>query len=99
MTPDEGAPLYSEVDVEQSRESAERLLHTLAQKLGASGAVRHATTGVQRAAHYVQVHSVKDMAIGIGRFARRRPGPTILFAVGAGFLVGWALRAPRRASR
>ncbi len=99
MIPDEAGPPFSELEVEQSRESAQRLLHTLAQKLQASGAIRHAATGVQRAAYYVQAHSVKDMAIGIGRFARRRPGPTLAVAVAAGLLVGWTLRAPRRQSR
>lgn len=80
-------------EVERSRESAARLLDSLAQKLGGSHAVRSAASGVQRAAHYVQAHSVKDVATGIERAARRRPGAAIAIAVVAGFLVGRALRS------
>lgn len=80
-------------EVEKSRESAARLLDSLAQKVGANRAVRSAASGVQRAAHYVQAHSVKDVASGIERAVRRRPAAAIAAAVIAGFLVGRALRS------
>jgi ElaB/YqjD/DUF883 family membrane-anchored ribosome-binding protein len=66
-------------ELEKSRESAARLLESLAQKIGA--------------AHYVQAHSVKDVLNGIERAARRRPVATIAIAVVAGFLVGRAIRS------
>src|SRR4051794_26160254 len=62
-----------QLEMEKSRESAARLLETLAQKIGGARAVRSAASGVQRAAHYVQAHSVKDVASGIERTVRRRP--------------------------
>jgi len=80
-------------EVEKSRESAARLLESLAERIGANRAVRSAATGVQRAAHYVQAHSVKDVATGIERVVRRRPAAAIVVAVVAGFLVGRALRS------
>jgi hypothetical protein len=80
-------------EVERSRESAARLLDSLAQKIGASRAVRNATSGVRRAAHYVQAHSVKDMALGIERAVRSRPAPALVVAVVAGFLAGRAFRS------
>ena len=95
MAGDETALPRIDEELEKSRESAARLLDSLAQKLRFPGAVRHAATGIERAAHYVQVHSVKDVATGIGRLVRRRPAPTLLLAVIAGFLVGRALRTPR----
>lgn len=80
-------------EVERSRESAARLLDTLAQKVGANRAVRSAASGVQRAAHYVQAYSVKDVATGIEKVVRRRPAAAIAIAIVAGFLVGRALRS------
>lgn len=80
-------------ELEKSRESAARLLESLAQKIGAAPAMRTAANGVQRAAHYVQAHSVKDVLNGIERAARRRPVASIAMAVVAGFLVGRALRS------
>jgi hypothetical protein len=80
-------------ELERSRESAARLLDTLAQKIGANRAVRSAASGVQRAAHYVQAHGVKDVAFGIERVVRRRPAAAIAAAVVAGFLFGRALRS------
>ncbi len=68
-------------EVERSQESAARLLESLAQKIGSS-----------RAAHYVQTHSVQDVALEIERAVRRRPVPAIAIAVVAGFLAGRALR-------
>jgi ElaB/YqjD/DUF883 family membrane-anchored ribosome-binding protein len=81
------------LEVERSRESAARLLENLAQKVGGSRAVRTAASGVQRAAHYVQAHGVKDVATGIERVVRRRPAAAIAIAVAAGFLIGRALRS------
>lgn len=80
-------------ELDKSRESAARLLESLAQKLGATPVVRSAAGGVQRAAHYVQAHSVNDVLDGIERAARRRPVAAIGIAVAAGFLVGRALRS------
>ncbi len=96
MAPDESTlqtPREIEREIEKSRESTARLLDSFAQKLRLRGAVRNAATGVQRAAHYVQVHSVKDVATGIERVVRHRPAVSVLAAVLAGFLVGRALRS------
>jgi ElaB/YqjD/DUF883 family membrane-anchored ribosome-binding protein len=97
MAPDESTRLQTpreiERELEESRESAARLRDSLAQKLGIRSAVRNATSGVQRAAHYVQVHSVKDMATGFERLVLRRPATSVAAAVIAGFLVGRALRS------
>ena len=82
-----------QAEVEKSRESAARLLDTLAQKIGAHRAVRTAASSVQRAAHYVQAHSVKDMATGLEEAVRSRPAVSIAIAAVAGFLVGRALRS------
>ena len=79
-------------ELDKSRESAARLLENLAQKIGTAPVVRSAAGGVHRAAHYVQVQSVKDVIKGIERAARRRPAASIAVAVVAGFLVGRALR-------
>ena len=73
-------------EMEKSRESAARLLDTFAQKIGAHKAMREA-------AHYVQAHSVKDVATGLEKAVRSRPAPAIALAVLAGFLVGRALRS------
>jgi hypothetical protein len=80
-------------DLEKSRESAARLLESLAQKIGTAPVVRSAAENVQRAAHYVQDHSVRDIFTGIDRAARRRPVAAIGIAVVAGFLVGRAIRS------
>ena len=81
------------LELEKSRESAARLLDTLAQKIGAAPVVHSAAGGIQRAAQYVQAHTVKDVFAGIGRAARRRPAAAIGIAVVAGFLVGRAIRS------
>ena len=103
MLPREGCTLADETvsahnarelqELERSRESAARLLDTLAQKVGANRAVRTAATGVQRAAHYVQAHSVKQVASGIEKVVRQRPAAAIAIAAVAGFLFGRALRS------
>jgi ElaB/YqjD/DUF883 family membrane-anchored ribosome-binding protein len=80
-------------ELEKSRESAARLLENLAQKIGAAPVVRSAAENVQRAAHYVQAHSVRDIFTGIDRAARRRPVAAIGIAVAAGFLLGRAIRS------
>jgi hypothetical protein len=82
-----------QAEVERSRESAARLLDSLAQKVGANRAVRTAASNVQRAAHYVQAHSVKDVATGIEKAMRNRPGAALAVAVIAGYLAGRALRS------
>lgn len=80
-------------EVEKSRESASRLLDSLAQKVGGNRAVRRAASDVQRAAHYVQAHSVKEVATEIERAVRSRPASAMAVAVVAGFLVGRVLRS------
>jgi hypothetical protein len=75
-------------ELDQSRESAARLLETLAQKIGATGA------GVQRAAaQYVQAHSVRDVATEIESAVRWRPALSMAAAMVAGYLVAWAIRS------
>jgi ElaB/YqjD/DUF883 family membrane-anchored ribosome-binding protein len=94
---DETAPAESPQDLQseldKSRESAARLLENLARKIGANRAVRKTANGVNRAAQYVQHHSVKDLAAGMERLVRRRPVYSIAAAVIAGILVGRALRS------
>lgn len=87
------APRDLTLELEKSRESSARLLEALAQKIGAAPGMRSAAGSVQRAAHYVQAHSVKDVLAGIDRAARRRPVAAIGLAVLAGFLVGRAMRS------
>ena len=82
-----------EVELNKSRESAARLLETLAQKIGSARAVRTAATGMQRAAHYVQARSVREVATEIESAVRWRPALSIAVAVVAGFLVGRAIRS------
>jgi ElaB/YqjD/DUF883 family membrane-anchored ribosome-binding protein len=82
-----------EVELDKSRESAARLLESLAQKIGAARAMRTAATGVQRAAQYVQGHSVRDVATEIESAVRWRPALSIAVAVVAGYLVGRAIRS------
>jgi ElaB/YqjD/DUF883 family membrane-anchored ribosome-binding protein len=82
-----------QADMEKSRESAARLLDSLAYKVGGSRIVRSAASGVERAAHYVQAHSGKDIAVGIERALRSYPASAVAIAVVAGFLVGRALRS------
>ena len=80
-------------ELERSRESAARLLESLAQKIGGNQAVRTAANSVQRAAHYVQEHSWNDLLNGLEKAIRKRPAYSIAAAVVAGFLVGRAIRS------
>ena len=82
-----------QAEVEKSRESAARLLDTLAHKVGAHRAVRTAASSVQRAAHYVQAHSLKDVATELEEAARSRPVASLAIAAIAGFLIGRAIRS------
>jgi ElaB/YqjD/DUF883 family membrane-anchored ribosome-binding protein len=86
--------MAAEIDpeVEKSRESADRLLDTLAQKLRIKRAVRNCASSMQRAAHYVQGSSLKDAFTAVDEFVRQRPAPSLLIAVAAGFVVGRILR-------
>jgi hypothetical protein len=92
---DESTPKTQELisDLEKSREAAARLMETLAHKLGSIGSVRGAAGDLGRAVRYVHAHSVREMAAGVGRLARRRPVFSIAAATVAGFLVGRALRS------
>ena len=78
-------------EVERSRESAARLLDAFARKLRRIRALDNAASGVERAAHYVQSHSLKDLAAAMERFARRRPAAALSIAIAAGFVAGRAL--------
>jgi ElaB/YqjD/DUF883 family membrane-anchored ribosome-binding protein len=80
-------------ELEQSRESAARLLDALARKLGTVGGMRGAACRAGRAARYVHDHSVRDMVAGIDRFVRRYPVPSAALAVVAGFLAGRVIRS------
>jgi ElaB/YqjD/DUF883 family membrane-anchored ribosome-binding protein len=79
-------------EVERSRETAAQLLDTLARKIKAAPAIRQAASGVQHTARYLREHSIKDLASGIDRVVRRRPGAAVMVAVAAGFLLGSAIR-------
>ena len=92
MAADETALPRIEEELERSRQSAGLLLDSLAQKLGIDRAAHNARNRIERAASYVQSHSMKDLATGIGRFVRQRPGYSLCIAVAAGYLVGRALR-------
>jgi len=93
MAADEKTLPPFEQELERSRESASRLLDALAQKLRVKRAAENAAYRVQRAAHYVQSISVKDMAAGMERWVRQSPGRSLAIAAVAGFLVGRALRS------
>lgn len=43
-------------------------------------------------AHYVHDHSPKDMATGVTRLIRQRPGTALILAAATGFLIGSAIR-------
>jgi len=85
-----------QAELDRSRESSIRLLDNLAAKIGANRAVQSAAGSVHRAAHYVQAHSVKEMATGMEQVVRRRPAYSIAAAVIAGYLLGCVLRPVRR---
>jgi hypothetical protein len=85
-------PPYPEGELEQSRQTAARLMESLARKIGSPG-VRQTAGSISRAAHYVQAYSVKDMAKGIERSVRRRPAASVLAAIVTGYLVGRVLRS------
>ena len=85
-------PENLDVELERSRASAARLLESLAQKLHAAPVVRQATTGIGRAAQYVQDSSVKGLAARLDRTVRKLPVTSILIAAAAGFLAARAFR-------
>ncbi len=75
-----------QAELEQSRVSAARLLESLALKL-------RAVRPVNQTVDYLQSHSPREMAAGVGRLVRRRPVYAVVAAVVAGLLVGSAVRA------
>jgi len=87
-----------QAELDRSRESSVRLLENLASRIGAKRVVQSAAGSVQRAAQYVQAHSVKDMASEVEQAVSRRPAYSIAAAVIAGYLLGCALRPVRRFS-
>jgi ElaB/YqjD/DUF883 family membrane-anchored ribosome-binding protein len=74
-------PANMDVALEQSRESARRLLDSLARKVGAS-----------RAAEYVKTHSAREMAEEFTGAVKRRPIYALVAAVAAGLLIGCLLK-------
>jgi hypothetical protein len=93
--PDESTPARGTEDLQselaQSREAATRLMDNLARRIGASRTVRHAASGIERAAHLVD-RDWKDVAGAVARAVRGRPGTTMIAGMLAGFLIGRALR-------
>jgi ElaB/YqjD/DUF883 family membrane-anchored ribosome-binding protein len=86
-------PVLPRVDaeVEQSRQSAARLLENLRRKLRRNLAVRNAAYGVERAARYVRGRSLRRGAAAAKRFIRREPVVALSVALAAGFLLGRAI--------
>jgi len=80
-----------DAEVEQSRQSAARLLANLRRKLHRNLTVRNAAYSVERAARYVQVRSLRDGVAAVKKLVRREPVLALSIAVGVGFLVGTAL--------
>jgi ElaB/YqjD/DUF883 family membrane-anchored ribosome-binding protein len=78
-------------EVEHSRETAARLMDAFARKLRRNPAMRNAANKVERAAHYVQIHSWEEMAAEVERFARRKPVAALSVAAALGFVVGRVL--------
>jgi len=92
MAGDETALPRIEQELETSQELAGQLLDNLAQKLRRKRAARHAASGLERAAHYVQAYSMKRMATEVGQLVRRQPAASLFVAAAAGLLIGLALR-------
>lgn len=74
-------PANLDAALEQSRQSAKRLLDSLARKVGAS-----------RAADYVKTHSTRDVVVEVTEAVQRRPVYALAAAVAAGLLIGCALK-------
>jgi ElaB/YqjD/DUF883 family membrane-anchored ribosome-binding protein len=87
-----GMDRASQFDLElaRSRESAGRLLQSLAAQI-------RAVPAMQSAAQYWQEHSPTEIASVVNRAVRRNPVPAIAVALVAGFLLGRALEGRRRA--
>jgi ElaB/YqjD/DUF883 family membrane-anchored ribosome-binding protein len=79
-------------EFESSPRSASNLLQQFRYRIQNNRTVRRAKVSVERAAHYVHDHSPKDMAAGIERLVRQRPGTALMIAAVAGFLIGRSLR-------
>jgi ElaB/YqjD/DUF883 family membrane-anchored ribosome-binding protein len=79
-------------EFETSPRSATNLLQQFRYRLQNNRTVQRAKDSVGRAAHYVHDHSPKDMAAGLERLVRRRPGAALAVAVVAGFLIGRSIR-------
>src|SRR2546421_10960601 len=87
-----GHPVTVHSEFENSPRSAANLLLQFRYKLQNNRTIRRARQTAGKAAHYVQDYSAKDMAAGIERFVRQRPGAALIVAAIAGFLVGRSLR-------
>jgi hypothetical protein len=88
------------VELERQRRSSARLIENLASKLGTFASRGSRIAGnAQRAAHYVQSNSWKELVAGLEHIIRRRPGTSLLVAAAAGLLTGWSIGAARSRSR
>jgi ElaB/YqjD/DUF883 family membrane-anchored ribosome-binding protein len=79
-------------EFENSPRSAGNLLQQFRYKVQNNRTVQRAWGGAGRAAHYMHDHTPKDMAAGIERLIRQRPGAALAIAAAMGFLVGRSLR-------
>src|SRR3954453_23210850 len=79
-------------EFESSPRSASHLLQQFRYTLQNNRTVQRARYEIERAANYVHGHSAKDMAAGLERLVRQRPGTALLIAAAAGFLIGRSLR-------
>jgi ElaB/YqjD/DUF883 family membrane-anchored ribosome-binding protein len=87
-----GHPVTVHAEFESSPRSATNLLLQFRYKLQNNRTVRRARATAGKAANYVHDHSAKDLAAGIERLVRQRPGTALIVAAVAGFLVGCSLR-------
>ena len=86
------SPLNLQAEFEVSPRSAANLLLQFRYRLQNNRTVQRAKRTAGRAANYVQNHSPKNMAAGIERMVRHRPGTALILAVVAGFVIGRSLR-------
>lgn len=79
-----GVPANLDAELEQSQQSAKRLLETLARKVGAARAA-------------IETRSAREMAADLERAAGRRPVYALAAAIAAGLLLGCLLKSGLRA--
>lgn len=79
-----GVPANLDAELEQSQQSAKRLLETLARKVGAARAA-------------IEKRSAREMAADLEQAAVRRPAYALAAAIAAGFVLGCFLKSSLRA--